>query len=351
MYESMTYESILQRMLGRVPGNVDKREGSILYDALAPAAAELTQMYIELDVILNETFADTAGRQYLIKRAAERGIIPSAATKAILKAEFNIDVPIGSRFSMDHLNYTATEKITDGEYKVQCESTGSEGNRHFGTLIPIDYIDGLSRAELTELLIPGEDEEETEHLRARYYNSLMSQAFGGNITDYKEKVNAIAGIGGVKVYPVWDGGGTVKLVLITSAYQQPSQELIDTVQAVIDPLPNQGQGYGIVPIGHKVTVVGAAAEAVKIQTQITCNQGWSWEDVQPYAEAVIDDYFLELAKTWADNNNLVVRISQLETRLLGLAGILDIAQTRINDLEENLILKADSIPVRGELIV
>ena len=98
-------------------------------------------------------------------------------------------------------------------------------------------------------------------------------------------------------------------------------------------------------------MVGAAAEAVKIQTQITCNQGWSWEDVQPYAEAVIDDYFLELAKTWADNNNLVVRISQLETRLLGLAGILDIARTRINDLEENLILKADSIPVRGELIV
>ena len=40
----MTYEEILQRMLGRVPNTIDKREGSLIYTALAPAAAELIQM-------------------------------------------------------------------------------------------------------------------------------------------------------------------------------------------------------------------------------------------------------------------------------------------------------------------
>jgi uncharacterized phage protein gp47/JayE len=73
-YEDITYEVILQRMLDRVPNNMDKREGSIIYDALAPAAVELQLMYIELDTILQETFADTAQRDYLVRRAIERGI-------------------------------------------------------------------------------------------------------------------------------------------------------------------------------------------------------------------------------------------------------------------------------------
>lgn len=87
MYENITYEDILQRMLDRVPNNMDKREGSIIYDALAPAAIELQLMYIELDVIMNESFADTASREYLIKRASERGITPEPATNAILKGD------------------------------------------------------------------------------------------------------------------------------------------------------------------------------------------------------------------------------------------------------------------------
>ena len=90
MYEDITYEIILKRMLDKVPDTIDKREGSVIYDALAPAALELQIMYIELDVILNESFGDTASRKYLIKRAAERGLSPYKASKAILKGVFNI---------------------------------------------------------------------------------------------------------------------------------------------------------------------------------------------------------------------------------------------------------------------
>ena len=47
MDENISYEDILQRMLDRVPGTLDKREGSIIYDALAPAAMEFMAMYLE----------------------------------------------------------------------------------------------------------------------------------------------------------------------------------------------------------------------------------------------------------------------------------------------------------------
>ena len=89
MYEDMTFETILQRMLDRIPNTLDKREGSIIYDALAPAAMELRLAYIEFDQILNESFADTASRDFLIRRCAERGIIPKSATNAVLQGELD----------------------------------------------------------------------------------------------------------------------------------------------------------------------------------------------------------------------------------------------------------------------
>lgn len=344
----MTYEEILQRMLDRVPNNIDKREGSIIYNALAPAAVELAQMYIEVERILNEGFADTASREYLIKRAAERGITPYPATPAIVKGEFNIDVPIGSRFSLDDLNYVVIEKISDGIFKLQCETVGSKANRYLGTLIPIEYIEKLTSAEITEILIPGEDEEETETFRERYFQSFESQAFGGNVADYKEKTKAIPGVGGVKVFPVWNGGGTVKLVILDSEYKKPSSVFINQLQTIID--PNQGEGLGIAPIGHFVTVTGAKETVVSISTTITYQDGYSWEDIKPYVENVIDQYFLELSKEWENEKNLIVRISQIETRLLNIVGVIDIYDTKINDATQNLILDEENIPVRGEII-
>lgn len=355
MYENITYEALLQRMLERVVSenpDIDTREGSIIFNALAPAAVELQNMYIQLDNILNETFADTQTREYLIRRCSERGITVEPATYAVRKGVFSpaaLNIPIGSRFSLNLLNYIIIEKISDGEYKLQCETAGYNGNMESGTLIPIEYIEGLETAMLTDVLIPAEDEEDTEHLRHRYFNSLGSQAFGGNISDYKEKVNAINGIGGVKVHPAWNGGGTVKLVLIDSDYQKPSDTLVNDVQTMIDPITNHGEGIGIAPIGHIVTVVGCDETLINISTSIVFEAGWDWAAIKTYAEQAIDNYFKELSSEWADKNNIIVRISQIETRLLNLTGVIDIGDTVINGNAQNLSITVDNIPKRGTL--
>lgn len=344
------FEEILKRMLDRVPSNIDKREGSIIYDAIAPAAVELQLMYIELDTIMNETFADTASREYLIKRGSERGIIPVGATKAILKGEFNINVAIGSRFSLENLSYVVVGKITDLVFKLECETLGTCGNTLFGKLIPIDYIAGLTKGMLTELLIPGEDEEETEAFRKRYFSSLNSQAFGGNVEDYKEKVNAVPGVGGVRVYPVWNGGGTVKVLIIDSDFNVPGNELIEEVQNKLDPTQNHGEGIGIAPIGHVVTVMGVVADFIKIEATITYVDGWAWEDVQSYVYEILDKYFLDLRRKWSDGSNAVIRISQLESRILEVEGVLDIWGTKINGAAENYVVDEGKVPVRGDVV-
>ena len=70
MFENMTYENILERLLKSVPSDIDKREGSIIFDALSPVALEIAQMYINADIVLKNAFADTAERDYLILRAS-----------------------------------------------------------------------------------------------------------------------------------------------------------------------------------------------------------------------------------------------------------------------------------------
>ena len=352
MYENITFESILQGMLDRIPNTFDKREGSVIYDALAPAALELQNAYIAMDVVLNESFADTQSRDYLIKRCAERNIIPKSATFAIRKGEFNIDVPVGSRFSLNQLNYVVTEKISDGVFELQCETAGNDGNIESGTLIPIDEIDGLQTATLTDVLIPGEDEEETEDLRQRYFDSFNSQAFGGNVADYKEKVKFLVdGVGGVKVQRTPNGGGTVKLVIIDSTFNAPSDELIASVQNAVDPIDHKGEGLGLAPIDHEVEVVGCGKTTVNIQTNITFQEGWDWESIKADVEDAIDGYFKELYATWedSDKNGLVVKISHIEARLINVAGVDDIADTTLNNAADNLTIAPDNIPVRGTL--
>ena len=355
MYESQTYETILARMLATVPDSMDKREGSIIYDALAPAAFELAQAYVEMDVILNETFADTASRTYLIKRAAERGIIPEPATNAILKGVFSFDAGktanVGDRFSLDTLNYIITEKVSDTEYKLKCETAGIAGNTQFGALVPITFINGLKSATLTELLIPGEDDEDTEVFRARYLASFNNQAYGGNIADYKQKTKTIQGVGGVKVYPVWNGGGTVKVVVVSTTFSPPTAELIDLVQTTLDPTQNNGEGLGVAPIGHVVTVEGATTETINLAATVLLKSGVLWDNVKSDVETMLDAYYLDLAKSWESLDNVIVRVSQIESRMIEIAGILDVYDMSINGTAANYTTSANSVPVRGEFNV
>lgn len=395
MYETITYEAILERMLSRVSDKFDKREGSVIFDTHSPTAIELQILYLELDSILQEAYGDTASREFLIRRCKERGIAPYEATHAVLKGEFtpkNIDVS-GKRFNIGSMNFIVLEKITDGEYQVQCETPGVVGNQQMGVMIPIEYIEGLETAELTEILIPGEDEEETENLRTRYFNSFNERAFGGNVQDYLDKTNAIPGVGSTKVTRVWNDnlrpaemipseavgewyttvkptlsgetaawlemvfnatkdkklttGGTVLLTILNSDFGVASETLVKTVQEVIDPNENAGEGYGIAPIGHVVKVKSATAHEVVVNTNITFDIGYGWANLQSSIDEVISNYLFELRKSWADSPFLVVRISQIETRLLGVKGIVDIGDTKINGAFDNLILSKYEIPIFG----
>lgn len=350
MYEDMTYEVILQRMLDRISDTMDKREGSVIYDALAPAAAELAIMYIELDNIMNETFADTAPRAYLIRRAAERGITPYPASKAVIQAvsvPSACEIPIGNRFSLGDYNYAVTEKVSAGVYKLECETAGTLGNDiSAGSLIPIDYVEGLESITASSLVIPGEDEEDTEEFRERYFRSTEAKSYGGNRTEYIETTNAIAGVGATKVTRAWNGGGTVKLTILDSQYSKASSDLIARVQNIMDPGAT-GDGLGIAPIDHQVTVDTVTEVTINVVSTITFAEGYTFDSQKQLIKDAIKEYLYELRKEWADNDTLTVRISKIDNKILGVQGVLDVSGTELNGEASNIELTTYQVPVLG----
>ena len=403
MFEEQDFEEISSRMLSNVDDKYDKREGSVIYDATAPTALELALIYSMMDMVLDEVFADTASYYYLIKRAAERGLLPKEETKAILKMKvmpITAAITAGDRFNLNELNYTVVQAIEGetGSYQVECETAGTVGNQQLGVVLPIETtneLNDLESAELTEVLIPGEDEEDVETFRKRYFGSFGSEAFGGNMTDYKQKVNDIDGVGGCKVIREWKNGynpatfipsdtittwyssiigtlsgevrkwltavytaatkklltvgGTVKVIIINSEYKKPSDVLVGVVQTILDPEQNAGEGLGIAPIGHVVNVVGVTEKTVNFSATITYSRDYSFAILKDAICETIDNYFLELAEQWDSEEHLIVRTSELDTRLMKITGISDISNIRLNGSSSNLILAEGEIPVRGSV--
>ena len=232
-FSDRTYENLMAEFLERMPDIYDKRDGSMAYNAGAARNFEGAQQYGALDFILSQTFALSASREHLIKRASDRSIYPYPATPSVHYALFDRagqDVPAGTRFSCEDLNFVVIEfdddegkslkrTVTiDGEQKlvqlVECETPGAAGNGYSGDLIPIDLIAGLQKAYMyPEVHKDGTDEEETEHFRARYIEKMRSIAFAGNVADYRERILALDGVGQCKVYPEWNNDGVTPALL------------------------------------------------------------------------------------------------------------------------------------------
>lgn len=248
-----TGDYIRSKLLSRVSDGVDKREGAIIYDTLAPTAEELAVYYKSLDEVQKQAYAKTATGGFLDLIVAEVGIERERSTYAIKKAQFidnngnPLAVPISNVFSTiatdSPMNYIVSEVYTDeqgntvpGCYKLICSIAGTSGNTYTGNIIPVTFINNLATAVMTDLLTPADDEEDDETLRARYFAKVNQTAFGGNIAQYKEYFEKITGVGGCQVYPTPNNrGGYVNCSIIDSSYRKVSDDFKNEVQQKIDP--------------------------------------------------------------------------------------------------------------------
>jgi len=347
MFESQSYSSILQRMLDSVPDDVDKRPGSVIYDALAPAAMELASVYSSLDVILGNIFAKTADGEYLEAKVADFGLTRNVASSAVRKGMFYdssgnpFDIPIGSRFSNGGLNYIVISRLTIGQFEISCETAGAVGNQSFGTLLPLDYIPGLSAASLADVLIPGDDEETDDELRARFLQQVSQPSTSGNKADYMKWALDVDGVGGSEVIPLWNGPGTVKVVIIDSSKQPASIQLIQNVQNYICPISQTGDGQA--PVGANVTVAAATAVTINVTASIVLDGSRSLSQINSDFDAALVDYISSLAFA-ADPS---VKSAKVGALLLNVQGVQDYSNLVLNGNPGNVMIGSGAVAVKG----
>ena len=347
-YDSQTYEAILQRMMERVTAqypDLDDREGSILYNALAPAAAELAIAYIALDNVLAESFPATASREYLFVACEQMGIDVAQfdAHAGTFKGEFDMQVTIGSRWNCDLYNYTVLEYlgVENGHhmYSMQCETPGMSPNSFTGSLSPItDAPLGLSYAELTECLIEGEDEVADEDVRKTYFDYVKNNASDGNVAQYKRWCSEYEGIGNVKVFPIWKGANTVKVSILSASNGVATPELVDKFQNYLDP-GKEGMGNGVAPIGAVVTVSTATEKTINVTATVTLKEGYT--DTSHLA-SVLKKYFEEISY-----EKMNVPYMSVGSALLNADGVDSITNLKLNDDTADITLGAEEIPVLG----
>ncbi len=363
-FTSKTYRNLLRAQLDRVPDSLDKREGSLIQTAIGAGAYALEEFYLELDQVQRGAYLQTAVGQDLDYLAVLANVRRYPASAAVRLGVFNVDVPLGSRFSTidgaESVNFEAVERVGPGQYRMLCETPGTIGHRYTGPILPITYIQGLTSAQLTDILVAGDDEEDDESLRRRAIDALTEQPFGGNVADYKRVVLAIDGVGGLQVYPHWQGGGTVKLSVLGADWMPASAELVETVQNTVDPPPDQGLGYGTAPIGATVTVTAPEAVTVDVSAALSVGGGYTLDQLRPLLVEAVEAYLLSIRQDWdtpetsgRTNYASWVYAARVTAAMLSVRGVINVTDLTLNRKAEDLALsetgELQQVPVLGEV--
>jgi len=344
VYENQTYEAIMTRLLSKVPDTLDKREGSFVWDALSPAALELAQLYMQLDLVLQWGFAQTTYGQYLDYRAEEHGLTRKPATKAtgqvIITGANGTTIPAGSLLATGAgVQFQSLADVTIGETgtviaNIEAVEAGVSGNVPAGaiTQIPVS-IAGVTAVTNPTATSGGTDEESDADLLARLLERVRNPATSGNAAHYKQWALEVSGVGDAKVLPLWDGAGTVKVVIIDSNKQPASTEIITAVTNYIE---------DVRPIGATVTIVSATGLEIDVSATVTLATGAVLADVQAAFEAALAAYLQHIA--FKQN---YVSYAQVGSLLLDTPGVLDYSGLTLNNGTGNVSIDDTEVAILG----
>lgn len=336
-------DSILTAMLSRIPDEYDTSEGSIFYDALAPVADELAKLTEYAESILDERFIDSAEGAALDRVVGEFGITRKAAGYA--EGEVTIIGITGTKISAGALVaadsvqfYTKSDRIIgdDGSVTVGivCTAPGEAGNVAVDCIkqLPVT-LSGVNKVYNSEPTSGGYDEETDDELRERTYLKIRTPGTSGNRNDYVSWAMSCDGVGGAKCIPLWNGAGTVKVV-ITGADGEPAAD--DVVSGVAEYIES------VRPVGAAVTVSSAAAKPIDISVDISLSNGYVRTLVDEAVKAAISDYLRTFRLT-----GTVVSYAKIGAIILSVEGVADYSRLTVNGGNVNIAVGTEEVPVMG----
>ena len=371
-----TEENIMNRMLNKVPSDIDKSEGSFIWDAQAPVAFMLSEAALWAQELLRRGFASTVASDHpdirsaeLDLRTAEHGITRREAVASSGSVVFSgkpgttvsagtyVATPADEGSGESSVEYVTTSGVTlsdlgTGTAPIRAVMPGSSGNVPAGVIqLLMTSVSGVTSVTNPEPTRSGTDTESDQSLLERFYAKVRSQGTSGNKAQYMQWANEIAGVGGVEVAPLWKGPGTVGLYLIDTDKRAASQDIVDAVQQYIDP-SQDGQGEGVAPAGPVITVMPAAEVAIDISVKVqrTQEQPSTMDEIRKLIEDGVRAYLQQIAFNRKDP---LVRYTRIAAVLLDIPIIVDYSDLTINGHTEqqNIEIGSGQVAVLGTVSV
>lgn len=248
-----TEEVIRKRILDALPSDLDKTEGSYIWDAVTPVAIELALNAQWAQEVLRRTFASTTFGEYLDLRCGEHGLERKAAVKStgtstksnaltitgtpgtVVAAGFGVATPADSITGTSSVEFVTTAGVIIGgggtvAANIEAIVAGKAGNVPIGSISLITTpVSGVFSVTNAAAIDGGADIEDDKSLLERYLQKVRNPSAGGNKADYINWAGEVAGVGGVAVVPLKYGNGTVSVAIIGTDKTPAGAALIDTV--------------------------------------------------------------------------------------------------------------------------
>lgn len=343
MFENINEKLILNRMKQSISNDIDTTEGTFTHDLLSPSANEIARLYSMMDYALSQAFLINAEGEFLTNKAKEFGVIRKDAQKAVGTVTFygqnGTRIPKSTIVStVKNLQFETLDEVVMTNdtinVTVQAVEAGEQYNvEAYAIKTLATSIAGITKVENKEVFVGGRLIEDDDTLRNRTFTKIMYPSASGNANHYKDWAYSVNGVGAAKVIPVWNGPGTVKVIILDANKKPANSALINEVHGYIE--KNR-------PIGATVTV--ATARTVDFTVSVYVKQFGSalMEDIKEELTEKINAYLYKVAfeQEKVSYNKIVAILENMDS-------VADYMNVKINGLGvgEDLTLESDQIPV------
>jgi len=349
-FKRPTYDEIFAEMQAdaraKFGDSVNTSERSVLGLLLRLFAWFLSKAWQAVEDVYNSAFINTSTENNLDRLASNYGLtrnLSSWATGTIKltgtpghtePAGFRVETPTGVVF--ETVEDITLDESGVGSGEIRALEAGTNGNVPAGTITvvtnPNANVTGCTNPEPTT---GGRDKESDPVFRNRIEARIQNQGTSGNSADYLNWALEVEGVGKAKVFPLWDGPGTVKVVIIDSDYAPAPPEL---VQAVSDHIEQMR------PIGAAVTVTSAVPLDINVSATVRISPGYTIDQVRESFREALRQLLAEIAFQTS-----FVSIARVGAALLTTPGVIDYSDLEINGSTTNVQLADEEIPVVGTI--
>ncbi|AJA42602.1 baseplate J protein (endogenous virus) [Clostridium phage phiCT453B] len=340
-------ENILKRLLEN--GKVSAMEGTLTYNSLTASSIEFENCYLNAEENLNMCFPQLALEngysEELELKCNEFSVYRKKGNKAtgiitiegIKDTEILKDTLVQTKLNLQYKTLEDTKINENGiaNIPIQAVKEGTEFNVKANTIVemPVQFI-GISKIYNKEDIVNGRDTETDENLYKRFLIKVQTPSTSGNVYDYMNWSLEINGVGNAIVKPLWNGNGTIKVILVNSSWRCPSSEIIKNVKENIEKKR---------PIGATVTVVGVQEKDITV-TYKAIHEG----DPKEIKKEIIENIKMYLSKIALKSN--VVRFNRIANCILNVNNVIDYKELKINNDTKDITLEDDTIAVLKEVV-